>query len=279
MKNKKHISAKQIVFYCSALLFCNCLTAFAQNPYSLMEQANKLYEKGNYEESIEIYDKISQIDKTAPQPDFNKAVSLQKLGKIPEAIQLYKQLSAEVQQKHLAAKIKYNLGNAFYQKGKKIEQQNPAQAVQHLKDAISNWRKALKMQPDNKNAAKNIELAKLEIQKMEKKIQQQKKQQKKQNNDPNQPQDKSKQNQQNQQNQNQNQKKQKDEQNQNQQQQDQKQNQNPQQKNPQNRQSQKDKKNQQQLTPTARDILQKEKKDKEKRQVIKFGHVPVEKDW
>ncbi len=289
MENKKNkflliTLIKKYFYYPFIIMTLTPLTAPAQNPYSMMDQANKLYEKGSYEKSIEMYEKIAQLDKNAPQPLFNKAVSLQKLGKTPEAIELYKKLAAEIEQNDLAAKIKYNLGNAFYQNAKQLEKQDTSKAIQLLKNAINNWRKALKMQPDNKNAAKNIELAKLEIQQMEKKIQQQKKQQNNQNNDPNQPQDKSKQNQtDNNQQQNQNKKQQQDQPSQDQQDQQKKQNPDSQPDNPQSRQekqqSQKEKQPPQQLTKTARDILEKEKKDREKRQIIKFGHMPVEKDW
>jgi len=210
----------------------------------------------------------------ALEPKFNEANSYYRLDDLSKAMDLYRQVAAESKDMKLVAGAKYNLGNSYFQQGSKQKDSNLQKAIDDLKTAIESWRGVLDIEPENKKAAKNIEVARLLIKDL---LDQLKKQQQKQ--DPNQPQDPNQQQKQNQQQQSQQQ-----DTNQpqdQQQQQDPNQPQDPNQsQDQQQKQQQEDQKQQAAPDTTAQEILDKEQSQRKERQILQRGPwQKVEKDW
>lgn len=221
-------------------------------------QGNKLYKQGNFNEAINSYDQALLDAPGALEPKFNQANSYYRLDDLSEAMNLYKQIAAESKDMKVVAKAKYNLGNSYFQQGSKQKDSNLQKAIDDLKTAIGSWRGVLDIEPENKKAARNIEVARLLIKDILDQLNKQKQEQ-----DPNQPQDPNQQQQQNQQQQNSQQ-----DPNQPQEQQQKKQ--------------QEDQKQQQQAIPdtTAQEILDEEQRRRKERQILQRGPwQKVEKDW
>jgi len=257
--------------------------AFADSPRVSTSQGNKLYMQGNFNEAINSYDQALLDAPGALEPKFNQANSYYRLDDLGKAMDLYRQVAAETKDMKLVAKAKYNLGNSYFQQGSKQKDSNLQKAIDDLKTAISRWRSVLDIEPENKKAAKNIEVARLTIKDLLDQLNKQQQQQ-----DPNQPQDPNQQQQQNQQQQN-SQQDQNQSQEQKQQQQaagqdpnqpqDPNQSQNQQQK---QQQEQEEQKQQQQAAPdtTAQEILDKEQRRRKERQILQRGPwQKVERDW
>lgn len=245
-------------------------------------QGNKLYDKGNFNKAINKYDQALVERPEALRPKFNKANSYYRLDDLSKAMDLYREVAAESKDMGLVAKAKYNLGDSYFQQGMKQRDSDLRKAIDDLKTAIGSWRGTLDMEPQNKKAAKNIEVARLTI----KDIMDQLKNQQK---DPNRPQDPNQTKKQQQQNQKQKQK-QGSQQDPNQPQkkkQDQGSKKNPNQpKDPneakQKQQPQQKKEQQQQIAPdtTAQKILDKEQRRRENRQQMQSARwQKVDKDW
>ena len=239
-------------------------------------QGNKLYKQGEFNEAINNYDQALVDAPGALEPKFNQANSYYRLDDLSKAMDLYRQVAAESKDMKFVAKAKYNLGNSYFQQGTKQKDSNLQKAIDDMKTAIGSWRSVLDIDPENKKAAKNIEVARLLIKDLLDQLNKQQQQQ-----DPNQPQDPKQQQQQNSQQdpnqpQNQQQQQQAAEQDPNQPQ-DPNQSQDQQQK-----QQQEDQKQQQQAAPdtTAQEILDKEQYRRKERQILQRGSwQKVEKDW
>ena len=253
--------------------------AIADSARVSTSQGNKLYNQGNFNEAINSYDQALLDAPGALEPKFNQANSYYRLDDLDKAMDLYRQVAAETKDMKLVARAKYNLGNSYFQQGSKQKDSNLQKAIDDMKTAIGSWRGTLDIEPENKKAAKNIEVARLTIKDLLDQLNKQQQQQ-----DPNQPQDPNQQQQQNQQQQN-SQQYQNQSQEQKQQQQaagqDPNRPQDPNQSRDQ-QQEQEDQEQQQQAAPdtTAQEILDKEQRRRKERQILQRGPwQKVERDW
>ncbi len=237
-------------------------------------QGNKLYKQGNFNEAINTYDQALLEAPQALEPKFNQANSYYRLDDLNKAMDLFRQVAAESKDMKVVAKAKYNLGNSYFQQSSKQKDSNLQKAIDDLKTAIGSWRSVLDIEPENKKAAKNIEVSRLLIKDLLDQLNKQQQQQ-----DPNQPQDPNQQQQNPQQDPNQPQ----DQQQQQTAGQDPNQPQDPNQsQDQQQKQQQEDQKQQQQAAPdtTAQEILDKEQRRRKERQILQRGPwQKVEKDW
>jgi Ca-activated chloride channel family protein len=241
--------------------------AFADSARVSTSQGNKYYQQGNFNEAINSYDQALLDAPGALEPKFNQANSYYRLDDLSKALDLYRQVAAESKDMKLVAKSKYNLGNSYFQQGSKQKDSNLQKAIDDMKTAISSWRGVLDIEPENKKAAKNIEVARLIIKDLLDQLN-------KQQQDPNQPQDPNQQQQQQQQNSQQDPNQPQD------QQQQQAAGQDPNQ--PQDPNQSQDQQQKQQAVPdtTAQEILDQEQRRRKGRHVMQRGQwQKVEKDW
>ena len=240
--------------------------ACADSARGLLQQGNKLYASGQFGDAISQYDQALVENSQATEPKFNKANSYYRLDDLAKAIDLYKEVAAESKDMKLVARAKYNLGNTFFGQGMKQKDSNLQKALEDLQTSIGYWRQTLDIEPENQNAARNIEVARLIIKDIIDQINKQKDEQdKQQNQQPDQ--------------------QQQDQQLQDQQQKGQDPNQSDSQQQPQEPQANQEKQEQQQrqvqpTDATAQEILDNEQRQKEKRQILQSqGWQKVEKDW
>lgn len=252
----------------------------AESARQAVRAGNELYAKKDWQGAISAYEKATADEPGAIVPEFNRANALFQSGDLAAANEAYKEVAAESRDLPIVARAKYNLGNCYFKEGMRQRDSDLQKSVDSLKEAIESWRGTLEIQPGNRNAAHNIEVARLTIKEIMDEI---KKQQEQQKQDPNSAQ---------QQNQQQNQQQQGDQQ---QQQQQSEQGQDPNDPNQAGRQQQKqeekeeEKQEEQQsqaqqtqekkeaTDATAEQILR-EEQDR-KRNVQPGGYVPVEQDW
>lgn len=138
-------------------------TVCADSARDLLHQGNKLYASEKFNDAITQYDQALVENPQATEPKFNKANSIYRLDDLAGAIDLYKEVAADSRDMKLVAKAKYNLGNTFFQQGLKQRDSNLQKALEDLQTGISYWRQRLDIDPENENAARNIEVARLII--------------------------------------------------------------------------------------------------------------------
>jgi len=161
---------------------------WAESIQGSVNQGNRLYAKGNFNEAINKYDQALIENPQVSEPKFNKANSFYRLDDLAKAMDLYREVAAESKDMKLVAKARYNLGNCHFQQGLKQRDSNLEKALEGLKDSIVHWRQVLDIEPENEKAAKNIEVARLIIKDIIDQLNKQKQQDPNQPRDPNQPQ-------------------------------------------------------------------------------------------
>jgi len=258
----------------------------ADSARQMIEQGNQQYADGQYTEAINKYNEALVERPVAIEPKFNKANCYYRLDDLGEAIDLYQEVAAESKDMALVGKAKYNLGNCFFQRGTKQRDSDLQKALEDMKTSIANWRGVLELEPQNARAARNIEVARLTIKDILDQLKKQQEQQKQQG----------QQNQDQQQQEKQDPQQGQEQQDQSKAQQDPNQPQDPNQaqgadpkqdpnqpKDQQQPQQQKGQEEQKQVQPpdtTAREILDKEQRQKEQRRLLQRGPMQkVEKDW
>lgn len=154
-------------------------TARADSARDLVREGNQLYGDGQYAEAAERYEQAQAEQPGTMVPQFNQAASQYQLDELDRAMELYQQVAAESKEPALVAKAKYNLGNCLFQRGVQQAGADPQKAIEDLKASVGYWRQARDLDPQNTRAARNMEVAKRKIQEIR---QQQQNQQQK--NDP-----------------------------------------------------------------------------------------------
>lgn len=118
-----------------------CGVAAAQGERSAIRQGNKLYQQGKYAQSGAKYAEALAIDSLSVPAQFNLANSAYKLGKFKEAAQVYAQLADS-----LGQRAYYNGGNAQFKQ-------------RQFDAAIEEYKKALRIDPTDREAKFNLAYA------------------------------------------------------------------------------------------------------------------------
>ncbi len=124
----------------------------AINISPLVNKANKLYEKEEYEEAYELYKKASILYPDNEKIKFNLSDCSYNLGRYRESADGFVRLSMS-RDKDVRQKSLYNLGNTFME-------------VEQWDEAISAYKQALLLKPSDMRAKRNLEIAKM-MQKMQ----------------------------------------------------------------------------------------------------------------
>lgn len=113
----------------------------------LVNKANKLYNKEKYEDAYELYKKASILYPDNEEIKFNLSDCAYKLKRYREAVDGFLRLSMS-KDIDLREKSFYNIGNTFMEVGQ-------------FGDAISSYKQALLLKPNDLRAKRNLEIAKL----------------------------------------------------------------------------------------------------------------------
>jgi Ca-activated chloride channel family protein len=151
---------------------------FAASPSRLVQEGNRLYRKGKYAEAIKRYDKAALALPQSPRISFNKGDAYFAKGDLEQARKLLRQAAQKAVGVKLESRAKYNLGNLTFQEAVKYEHTAPREALSKLKKSVQLYRETLDLDPTDKDAKYNIEVARLLMKKILDKLKKQKKKQK-----------------------------------------------------------------------------------------------------
>ena len=188
---------RQIVLIMMAMTISG-FNGFADEVYSKNKKGNELYKKGDYGEALKQYDDALLLAPGDSLLKMNKGSTLYRLGKLDDAEAEYNAALSQKNKKK-QADAHYNLGNIQFRQGDALSESGGQGAMDKYKSALQHYITALDLQPHNKDAKWNIELAQRRIKMQEQQQNQQNKQDKdnKQNKDNNNKQNQDKQQDQN----------------------------------------------------------------------------------
>jgi tetratricopeptide (TPR) repeat protein len=144
---------KRIVRFLSgvtlALMTAAAAPARAESVGGLVEEGNRLFRERRLSEAIEMYRRAQRLDPSSPGIHYNIGNVLYQQGQFDQAYDEYRQAFA-AHQKDLAEGALFNAGNSHL-------------ARRNWPEAIRRYQEALKLEPSDNDAKKNLELALKEL--------------------------------------------------------------------------------------------------------------------
>jgi tetratricopeptide (TPR) repeat protein len=127
--------------------------------HGLVAEGNQAFAEGDYRAARDAYAAAEARLGDSPEVAYNLGVAHCKLGDHQAAIAAFGRALATRDRK-LEAKIKFNLGNVAYAAALR-EKASPPTAIGFLKTAIRCYRDALELQPSDRDAQINLEIARV----------------------------------------------------------------------------------------------------------------------
>lgn len=149
----------------------------ARETASEINAANKLLRDGKVNEALEAFRRVAPGDQQRDELNYNMAVAEYRSGNIDGAEKLFSEV-AGTSTPAISSNSRYNLGNCQYAKAVQVAEQDKPAAIEHLRNAVSHYRGALRGNSNNPDARANIELAGELIRKLEQEQKQQEEQKK-----------------------------------------------------------------------------------------------------
>jgi len=128
---------------------------------ALVDKGNRDYAAGKYDEALESYEKASVEAPEAAQLYFNKGAAQFKKGKYEEAAGLFGQAALKTRDLGLEARSRYNQGNCLFRESERQRDSDLQKSLTAMGDAIARYQQALRLDPELKDSAHNIEVARL----------------------------------------------------------------------------------------------------------------------
>ncbi len=147
-------------------LFPSLLWASPMDRY--IKEGNKLYKKGEYEQSFKEYEKALEKNRESDIANFNAGIAKYKQGQYEQSVE-HTQKALLSDNKDLQKKVHYNLGNAFYKWGILEEDKNISEAIKKLEKSSSHYAKALELDSKDQDAQFNYDFVKKELERLKKK--------------------------------------------------------------------------------------------------------------
>ncbi len=155
MLNRNHI----LLFIVFALIFCS--TVSADSTASLIEKGNRSWLSGDFDTAIKIYDEAAVNDPESPYIYFNKGTALYKKGDFVSAIDEFEMAALKSKIPEMESKARFNLGNCTFREAERQMDSDLNKALEQCQKSIIHYQDALKLNPEFKNAAENIEIVRL----------------------------------------------------------------------------------------------------------------------
>ncbi|MEO5509672.1 MAG: tetratricopeptide repeat protein, partial [Longimicrobiales bacterium] len=123
-----------------------------------LQRCNRLYSQGKYAEAVAVYQKALEAGKASPELYYNLGTALVQLGRYDEAAR-YLNTSIEAMDPTVRQHALYNLGNRFLYEARAKKDLDPQARATLLDAATDAYRRSLRMNPQDRDAKWNLELA------------------------------------------------------------------------------------------------------------------------
>lgn len=142
------------------------LIAAGPGPAERNQKGIAAYESGDYEEALRIYTDTLVDVPESPELHFNIGAANFKLEHYDQAMEEFRSVLASGQ-KELIAKAHYNIGNCLYRQAEQaMTQGSGEEVIRKYEAAVQSYIEALKIDPDDVQAKRNIELIRRKIKEM-----------------------------------------------------------------------------------------------------------------
>jgi tetratricopeptide (TPR) repeat protein len=137
--------------------------AGAESAASLVSRGNELYRAGEYDQALAVYEQALTEEPDTGEVLFNKGNVFFQKGEYEKAREAYQAAALHTKDLALEAAAHYNLGNTVFAEGQKKLETDPQKALSLWGESIRHYQEALRIDPLLKEAAQNIEVARLAL--------------------------------------------------------------------------------------------------------------------
>ena len=141
-----------------------------------INDANRLYVHGKYDEAVEVYQKAADADVKNSLAQYDLGTALYKKGDFDRSAK-YLQQSLAAKEPNLRLNAQYNLGNALYRSGMARQKQDIDGAIASLQKSLDNFDDVIKTDAKDADARYNRDIVQKELERLKKKKEEQKQQQ------------------------------------------------------------------------------------------------------
>jgi Ca-activated chloride channel family protein len=155
---------KKLVIY---ILFCLTPGIFPFNVSASsvpggVDEGNKLYEQGKYDEAVEKYSEARNDSPGSDIANFNLGAALYKKGQYREAIEAFTR-ALNTEDREIEEKAVYNMANSKYQLGSGQAEKDLNTTVALYREALDYYKRAMEIDEDDRDAKYNHELVERQL--------------------------------------------------------------------------------------------------------------------
>jgi len=135
----------------------------AESVGKLVARGNRSFAKEDYDGAIELYEKASVKAPESPVVYFNIGDAYFKKGDFEKARENFEKAAEKTEDLGFEALSWYNMGNCAFKQAERQQDGDLQKALDYYKESIQFYETALKKDPDLRDAAYNLEVARLVV--------------------------------------------------------------------------------------------------------------------
>lgn len=156
--------------------------ARAESARSLTAQGNEHYVAGEYKAALKAYEQAESEQPEAPAIHFNKGNVWFQQGDLEKAKGAYEAAALKAEDLSLEAKCQFNMGDVAFSQGQTQLSTDPKGALEAYRKSLGHFKEALRLGPQLREAAENLELVRLKMKQLEEQLKQRAEEERRQQN-------------------------------------------------------------------------------------------------
>jgi Ca-activated chloride channel family protein len=153
--------------------------AFAEGPATIVQKANRLYNKNNFDQALKLYNQAQGEAPETPEIEFDIGAAQYKKGDYPAAIASFEK-ACVTKDAQLEAKALYNIANCKYKMGLLKENTDLSATVALLRESLNYYKRSIELNPKDQDPKVNHELVERQLKLLLDKLRQEQEKQQKQ---------------------------------------------------------------------------------------------------
>lgn len=143
------------------VIFTFPVQGYGKTIAGLVKEGNNAYNAEEYDKAVGAYDEALKGAPDSPYAYFNKGAALYKKGDYAGAAEAFETAALKSKDRQFEAKTKFNLGNNAYKEAEGMKDEDLQKALEGCSKSVSYYQEALRLDPDLKEAAENMEMVRL----------------------------------------------------------------------------------------------------------------------
>jgi len=150
--------------------------ASADSARELVNKGNRSYENENYDEALSSYKDALRESPDESKILYNMGAAHYKAGKLDKAEEAFEKSAIGTEDEIIEANNRFNQGNTSFKKAEGLISSDLKGALDNCKRSTNYYQDALQLQPDFREAAENIEIVRLTMKSIQDQMKQQQEQ-------------------------------------------------------------------------------------------------------